>query len=64
MTAQVGGAALYIVGGGADLCILQARVVDIEKERVVFEEIVWVLDKCENDTLPQVQLNQAEVGGH
>ena len=50
--------------GGADFCILQVRVVDIEKERVVFEEIVWVLDKSENDTLPQVRLNQAEVGGH
>lgn len=37
---------------------------DIEKERVVFEEIAWVLDKCENDTLPQVRLNQVEVGGH
>ena len=32
------------------------------KERSVFEEIVWELDKMENDTLPQVQLNQSEVG--
>jgi len=39
-------------------------VVDPEKEKSVFEEIVWELDKCENDTLPQVQLNQVEVSGH
>ena len=43
---------------------MQVRVVNIEKEKNVFEEIVWELDKTENDTLPQVQLNQAEVHVH
>jgi len=40
---------------------LQVRVVNPGKERSVFEEIVWELDKIENETLPQVQLNQSEV---
>lgn len=43
---------------------MQIRVVNSEKEKSVFEEIVWELDKFENDTLPQVQLNQVEVGEH
>ena len=39
-------------------------MVNTEKEKTVFEEIVWELDKSENDTLPQVQLSQAEVCVH
>ena len=39
-------------------------MVNIEKEKTVFEEIVWELDKSENDTLPQVQLSHAEVCVH
>ncbi|XP_065907240.1 inositol polyphosphate 5-phosphatase OCRL-like isoform X3 [Dysidea avara] len=38
----------------------EVRMVHPGKERSVFEEIVWELDKMENDTLPQVQLNQSE----
>jgi len=41
---------------------LQVRVVNPSKEQSVFEEIVWELDKIENETLPQVQLNHSEVG--
>lgn len=43
---------------------MQIHVVDLEKEKTVLEEITWQLDKHENDTLPQVQLNKVEVGGH
>ena len=39
-------------------------MVNTEKEKTVFEEIVWELDKCENNILPQVQLSQAEVSVH
>ena len=28
-----------------------------EKEKLVLEDITWKLDKLENDTLPQVDLN-------
>ena len=31
------------------------------KEKSVLEEITWRLDKLENDTLPQVDLNVTEV---
>ena len=34
-----------------------------KKEREVLEQITWKLDKLENDTLPQVDLNAKEVGG-
>ena len=37
------------------------RVVIPEKEREVLEQITWKLDKLENDTLPQVDLNRTEV---
>ena len=32
------------------------------REKVVLEQITWRLDKLENDTLPQVDLNVTEVG--
>ena len=41
----------------------QVRVVIPKKEREVLEQITWKLDKLENDTLPQVDLNAKEVGG-
>ena len=31
-----------------------------EKEKLVLEKITWKLDKMENDTLPQVDLNTME----
>ena len=37
-------------------------MVDSKKEKGVLEEITWRLDKLENDTLPQVDLNKTEVG--
>ena len=37
-------------------------MVDAKKEKEVLEEITWKLDKLENDTLPQVDLNKTEVG--
>jgi hypothetical protein len=37
--------------------------VDPLEEKVVLEQITWRLDKLENDTLPQVDLNVTEVGG-
>ena len=36
-------------------------MVDAKKEKEVLEEITWRLDKLENDTLPQVDLNKTEV---
>ena len=36
-------------------------MVDPKKEKEVLEEITWRLDKLENDTLPQVDLNKTEV---
>ena len=44
------------------LCVhTQLRKVDPQKERLVLEQITWRLDKLENDTLPQVDLNVTEV---
>ncbi len=42
---------------------VQAREVDPTKEKEVLERITWRLDKLENDTLPQVDLNVTEVRG-
>ena len=39
----------------------QVRKVNSRKERTVLELITWQLDKLENDTLPQVDLNVTEV---
>ena len=39
----------------------QVRKVNSQKERTVLERITWQLDKLENDTLPQVDLNVTEV---
>ena len=39
-------------------------MVDSIKEKGVLEEITWKLDKLENDTLPQVDLNKTEVHIH
>ena len=36
-------------------------MVNPKKEKEVLEEITWRLDKLENDTLPQVDLNKTEV---
>lgn len=45
------------------MCALtpQAKVVIPEKEKETMEYITWQLDKQENDTLPQVTLNQLDV---
>ena len=43
------------------LLTLQLREVDPSKEKLVLEQITWRLDKMENDTLPQVDLNVTEV---
>lgn len=40
---------------------LKAKVVVPEKERDILEQITWRLDKQENETLPQVELNSLEV---
>ena len=37
-------------------------MVDSKKEKEVLEEITWRLNKLENGTLPQVDLNKTEVG--
>ena len=36
-------------------------MVNAEKERIVFEEVVRTLDKHENESLPQVKLSSTEV---
>ena len=41
--------------------VCQVREVDPLKEKLVLEQITWRLDKLENDTLPQVDLNVTEV---
>lgn len=43
---------------------MQLREVDSQKEKLVLEQITWRLDKLENDTLPQVDLNVTEVCVH
>lgn len=43
------------------LFVCQVREVDPLKEKLVLEQITWRLDKLENDTLPQVDLNVTEV---
>jgi phosphatidylinositol-bisphosphatase len=40
--------------------MLQVKVVVPHKERDVLEQITWKLDKQENDTLPQVEINSSE----
>ena len=41
----------------------QVKQVVPEKEKEVLEQITWMLDKQENETLPQVTLNSLEVSG-
>ena len=53
----------FSVAIGYWLLLLQVKVVLPEREREVLENITWMLDKQENDTLPQVSLNTLEVSG-
>ena len=34
------------------------KVIDMKKERTVFEDICWQLDKEENEYLPQVEISE------
>ncbi len=43
------------------LCVFQVKLVMPEKEKDVLELITRRLDKQENETLPQVDLNSFEV---
>ena len=39
----------------------QVKVVNVEQERQVMEDVIRSLDRHENDNLPQVKLSTAEV---
>lgn len=41
--------------------VYQVRVIDEEKSRKVYEDIMKQLDRLENDYLPQVKLDKTEV---
>ena len=44
--------------------VYQVRVIDEEKSKKVYEDIMKHLDKVENDYLPQVKLDKTEVNLH
>lgn len=41
--------------------VYQVRVIDEEKYKKVYEDIMKQLDRLENDYLPQVKLDKTEV---
>ena len=41
--------------------ILQVKVVNVEQERQVMEDVIRTLDRHENENLPQVRLGTTEV---
>ncbi len=41
--------------------VFQIRVIDVDKSKKVYEDIMKKLDRVENDYLPQIKLEKTEV---